>query len=104
MNSYPADEGRIRDIEQGRSCEAVVTSPPEGSLAVGDSVVFALGSIRAGQEPCYAKGGDSVRVLLTGVSELGEVDPANGRARVQLTWHPLGQALPPGHRADHSVK
>src|SRR5262245_30107969 len=42
MNSYPADEGRIRDIERGRSCEAVVPSPPEGSLAVGDSVIFAL--------------------------------------------------------------
>jgi hypothetical protein len=93
MNSYPADEGRIRDIEQGRSCEAVVLSPPEGTLAAGDSVVFALASTRAGQEPCYVKGGDSVRVLLTGVSDVGEVDPVSGRALVQLTWHPLGQAL-----------
>jgi hypothetical protein len=104
MNSYPADEGRIREIERGRSCEAVVPSPPDGSLAVGDSVVFALAYIRPGQEPSYAKGGDSVRVLLTGVSDLGEVDPATGRALLQLSWEPLGQAGPPGRAADRAVK
>jgi hypothetical protein len=104
MNSYPADEGRIRDIERGRSCEAVVPSPTDGSLAVGDSVVFALAYTRAGQEPSYARGGDSVRVLLTGVSDLGEVDPVTGRALLQLTWEPLGQAGPPGHRTERAVK
>ena len=104
MNSYPADEGRIRDIERGRSCEAVVPSPTDGSLAVGDSVVFALAYTRAGQEPSYARGGDSVRVLLTGVSDLGEVDPVTGRALLQLTWEPLGQAGPPGHMTGRAVK
>jgi hypothetical protein len=104
MNNYPADEGRIRDIERGWSCEAVVPSPPEGSLAVGDSVVFALAFTRAGQEPTYAKGGDSVRVLLTGVSDLGAVDPVTGRALLQLTWKPLGQAGPPGRMTERAVK
>jgi hypothetical protein len=104
MNSYPADEGRIRDIERGRSCEAVVPSPSEGALTVGDSVVFALAYTRPGQEPCYAKGGDSVRVLLTGVGDFGELDPLTGRALLQLTWEPLGQADPPGQPVDRVVK
>jgi hypothetical protein len=104
MNSYPADEGRIRDIERGRSCEAVVPSPPDGPLAVGDSVVFALAYTRAGQEPSYVKGGDSVRVLLTGISDLGEVDPITGRALLQLTWEPPGPAGLPGQRTGRAVK
>ncbi len=104
MNSFPVDEGRIRDIERGRSCEAVVPSPPDGSLAVGDSVVFALASTRAGQEPSYVRGGDSVRVLLTGISQLREVDPVTGRALLQLTWEPLGPAGPPGQMAGHAVR
>ena len=104
MNSYPADEGRIRDIERGRSCGAIVPTPADGSLAVGDSVVFALAYTRAGQEPYYAKGGDSVRVLLTGVSDLGEVDPVTGRALLQLTWEPLGHAGPPEHLSGRAVK
>lgn len=104
MNSYPADEGRIRDIERGRSCEAVVPSPTEGSLAVGDSVVFALAFIRAGQEPSYARGGDSVRVLLTDVRELGELDPATGRILLRLSWEPLGQAGPAGRMTERARK
>jgi hypothetical protein len=104
MNSYPADEGRIRDIERGLSCEAVVPSPSDGSLAVGDSVIFALAYTRAGQEPSYAKGGDSVRVVLTGVSDLGAVDPVTGRALLQLNWKPLGQAGPPDHMTERAVK
>ena len=104
MNSYPADEGQIRDIERGRSCEAVVPSPPEGSPAVGDSVIFALAQIRAGQEPSYAKGGDSVRVLLTGVSDLGTLDPVTGRALLQLTWKPLAQPGPSDRITGRAVK
>ena len=104
MNSYPADEGRIRDIERGRSCEAVVPSPSEGSLAVGDSVIFALAYIRAGQEPSFAKGGDSVRVLLTGVNDLGAVDPVTGRALLQLTWKPLALPGPPDQILGRALK
>lgn len=80
MNSYPADEGRIRDVERGRSCEAVVLSPPNGSSDVADSVVFALAQARAGREPSFVKGGHSARVLPTGVGDLGEVDSGTGRA------------------------
>ena len=65
---------------------------------------FALAYIRAGQEPAYAKGGDSVRVLLTGVRDFGEVDPVTGRALLKLTWEPLGQAGLPGHMTDRVVK
>ena len=104
MNRYPADEGRIRDIERGRICEVVVPPPPEGSLAVGDSVVFALAYTRAGQEPSYVRGGDSVRVVLTGVSDLGAVGPVAGRALLQLTWKPLGQAELPGRINKSAVK
>jgi hypothetical protein len=90
MNSYPADAARIRDVERGLSCVAVVPSPAEGTLSAGDSVVFALADSRPGEEPCYTKGGDSIRVLLTGVADLGEVDPRTGRTLVRLAWNPPG--------------
>jgi hypothetical protein len=52
--------------------------------------VFARVHSRPGQEPPYIKGGDPVRVPLTGVTEIGEADPVTGQAIVQLTWGPLG--------------
>jgi hypothetical protein len=94
MNSYPADERRISEVERGLSCTAVVPLPPGGSLAAGDIIVFALALSRAGGEPCYVHGGDSVRVLLTGVSDLGEADPATGQALVRVSWEPPGQGGP----------
>jgi hypothetical protein len=67
-------------------------------------VIFALADTRAGQEPSYAKGGDSVRVLLTGVSDIGTVDPVTGRALLQLTWKPLAQSGPLDHTTGRAVK
>jgi len=94
MNTYPADEHRISEVERGRSCEAVVPMPPGGSLSVGDTVLFALSQSRAGQQPSYVKGGDSVLVSLTGVADLDETDPATGHALFHLRWEPLGQHEP----------
>ena len=91
MNTYPADEQRISEVERGRSCEAVLPLPPGGSLAAGDTVLFALSHSRAGQPPCYVKGGDSVLVLLTDVTDLGVTDPVTGQPLFQLRWEPLGQ-------------
>jgi len=94
MNTYPADEQRISEVERGRSCEAVVPLAPGGSLSAGDTVLFALSRSRAGQEPSYVKGGDSVLVTLTNVSDLDKIDPATGHALLHLRWEPLGQDKP----------
>ena len=94
MNTYPADEQRISEVERGRSCEAVVPLPPGGSLAVGDTVLFALSESRGGQQPSYVKGGDSVLVSLTSVADLDATDPATGHALFHLRWEPLGQDKP----------
>jgi hypothetical protein len=91
MNTYPADERRIWEVERGKSCGAVVPLPAGVTLAVGDSIVFALTYSHPGQGPRYVKGGDSVRVRLTGVTDLGVIDPATGEALVQLAWGPPGQ-------------
>lgn len=104
MNSYPATEQRISEIERGRSCEAVVPLPTGGSLAAGDTILFALSQSRAGQQPSYVKGGDSVLVSLTDVTDLGMTDPATGQALFQLRWEPLGQAEIPVTRAKRGVK
>jgi hypothetical protein len=71
MNSYHADEPRISEVERGRSCKAIVHVPSGKALTAGDSVRFALSYTHAYQEPCFVKGGDSVRVLLTEVTDLG---------------------------------
>jgi len=91
MTIYPADEQKISEVERGRSCEAVVSVPSGGSLVAGDTVLFALSQSRAGQQPCYVKGGDSVLVVLTGVTDLRAADPLTGQALVRLSWDPLGQ-------------
>ena len=69
--------------------------PPGGALSAGDSVVFALARSQDGLEPSFVRGGDSVRVLLTDVAELGTTDPATGQALYQLSWVPLGQVVSP---------
>src|SRR5215213_7419970 len=94
MNIYPADEQRISEVERGRSCEAVVPLPPGGSLSAGDMVLFALSHSRAGEQPSYVSGGDSVLVSLTNVSDLGLSDPGTGRALFHLRWEPPGQNKP----------
>ena len=90
MITFPADERRLSEIERGRSSEAIVPMPSDGPLVVGDIVLFALTQSRAGQEPSYVKGGDSVQVSITGITDLGTIDPANGQMLVRLTWVPLG--------------
>jgi hypothetical protein len=90
LNTYPANEQRISEVERGQSCRAIVPVCPDKPLAAGDTVLFALSNSRAGQQPYYVKGGDSVLVCLTGVTDLGRTDPATGQALVELTWKPLG--------------
>ena len=94
MNTYPATEQKISEVERGRSCEAVVPLAPGGTLLVGDTVLFALSQARGGGEPCYVKGGDSVLVSLTDVADLDATDPVTGHALVHLRWAPLGQNVP----------
>ncbi len=104
MHTYPADEQRISEVERGRSCEAVVPLPPGELLAVGETILFALYQSRAGQPPCYVKGGDSVLVSLTGVTDLGATDPITGQTLVRLVWEPLGQPGSPGMTSDRVAK
>lgn len=96
MNSFPANQRTISEFERGRSSTTVVPMPTGQTVAVGDSILFALAQSRADQEPSYVKGGDSVRVLITDVTDLNETDPATGLALFQLTWVPLGQNGSPG--------
>lgn len=104
MNTYPADEHRISEVERGRSCQAVVSLPSGESLKAGDAVLFALSHARPGQPPTYVKGGDSVLVRLTDVTDLGRLDPASGQPLVQLTWGPLGQGASTSAVAGRAVR
>ena len=94
MNSYPANDRLIWEVERGRSRDAILPMPPGRSLSAGDSIVFALAHSHPGQETCYVRGGDSVRVLLTDVTDLGTTDVATGQALYRLSWEPLGQEMP----------
>jgi hypothetical protein len=91
LNTYPADEQRISEVERGRSWEAILPLPPGGSLAVGDTILFAHSDSRAGQQPNYIKGGDSVLVSLTDVVNLDKTDPRSGQALFRVRWKPLSQ-------------
>jgi hypothetical protein len=104
MNSYPASEQRISDVERGRSCSAILSMPCAQTLAAGDSIVFALAYLDSGQETCFVKGGDSVCVSLTEVTDLGATDPANGEALFRFSWKPPGQICSSGTIAKHVVK
>ena len=100
MHTYPANEQRIAAVERGLTCEAVVSLTPGESPAVGQTVLFALSQARPGQPPAYVKGGDSVVVALTGVTDLGETDAVTGQPLVRLAWEPLGQFVPePGRKS-----
>lgn len=91
MNYYPADEQRISEVERGRSWNAILPFPPGKSLSPGDSIIFALAHSAANRDPCYVNNGDSVRVLLTDVTDLASNDPATGLALFRLSWKPPGR-------------
>lgn len=104
VNSYPANERKIWEVERGRIRNAILPMPPGKSLAAGDSILFALAYSPVGQETCYVKGGDSVCVLLTDVTDVGAIDPATGKALFRLSWKPPGQGEPPDPTAKSDVK
>jgi hypothetical protein len=91
MTIYPANEQRIWEVERGRSYSAILPLNEGKPLAAGDSILFALSISHGNQEPAFVKGGDSVRVVLTDVTDLEKTDPITGEALFQITWQPLGQ-------------
>lgn len=104
MNSYPAQEQWISDVERGRVSTAVLPMPTGRSLSAGDTIVFALAHSPGSQEACYVSGGDSICVLLTEVTDLETADPATGEALFRLSWKPLGQGEQPAPQARRGVK
>jgi hypothetical protein len=94
MNSYPADERSISEVERGRSRNAVLPLAPGSAPTAGDSILFALALSPSAREPRFVLGGDSVRVQLTEVTDLGETDPMTGLALFRISWEPLGQWAP----------
>jgi hypothetical protein len=95
VNSFPASEKMIWEVERGRTCNAVLPMPPGKALSAGDSILFAAAYSHDGQEMSYAMSGDSVRVLLTGVYDLGTTDPVTGQALFRLSWNSPAQDGPP---------
>jgi hypothetical protein len=91
LNSYPASEQRISEVERGRISNAILPMPLAQTLSTGDSILFALASSRPGQESVYVKFGDSVCVSLTEITDLGATDPVTGQALFRFSWQPLGQ-------------
>jgi hypothetical protein len=104
VNTYPASEQRISEVERGLICDAILPMPGARTLSAGDSIIFALAYCYAGQDPFYVKNGDSVCVSLTEVIDLGESDPATGQALFRLSWRPLDQSGSPGTLAKRVVK
>jgi hypothetical protein len=94
MNSYPADELRISEVERGLSSHVILPLAPGTEPAAGDSILFAQALSTLGQEPRFVMGGDSVRVLVTEVTDLGETDPSTGLALFRVSWEPLGHWAP----------
>ena len=104
MNSYPASEQRIWEVERGRICNLVLPMPRATTLFPGDFITFALANSHAGKETCYVKCGDSVCVSFTEVTDLGSTDPATGQALYRLSWTPLGQSDSPSNIVKRDVK
>jgi hypothetical protein len=94
LNSYPASEKMIREVERGQTWSATLLMAPGRAPSAGDSIIFAAAYSRDGYETNYAIDGDSVRVLLTGVTDLAKTDAATGQALFRLSWKPLGQETP----------
>jgi hypothetical protein len=91
VNSYPASEQRISEVERGLISNAVLPMTGAKTLSAGDSIVFAQAYLGAGEDTCYVKNGDSVCVSLTEVTDLEATDPASGQALFRLSWKPLRQ-------------
>ena len=104
MNSYPASEQRISEIERGRICNAILPMPRARVLSAGDSINFDLAYSHAGQDTCYVKCGDSVCVSLTEVIDAGVTDPVTGQALYRFSWNPLGQGDPASNLVKRVVK
>src|SRR5271165_3884019 len=104
VNSYPASERMILEVEKGRICNGILPMARAKTLSAGDSINFDLAYSHAGQEICYVKRGDSVCVSLTEVTDLGATDPATGQALYRLSWTQLGQSESPGTIAKRAVK
>lgn len=90
MYHYPADERRIYDVERGRIWNAILPFPPGKSLFPGDSIIFALAVADANRQCTYVSGGDSVRVVLTAVTDVASNDSTTGQPLFRLSWAPLG--------------
>jgi hypothetical protein len=104
VNSYPASEQRISEVERGRSCSAILPMPFGQTLSAGDSIIFALAYFDACQETCFVKCGDSICVSLTEITDLGATDPATGQSLFRFSWKPLGEGGSPGTSAKRVVK
>ena len=104
MNTYPASEQRISEIERGLICNAILPMPGTRTLSAGDSIIFALAYSYTGENICFVQNGDSVCVSLTEVIDLGETDPATGLALFRFSWRPLGQSGSTGTIAKRVVK
>ena len=104
MNSYPASQQRISDVERGRICDAVLPMPGDKTLSAGDSIIFAQAYSIADADPRYVQHGDSVCVSLTEVIDLEATDPATGQALFRFSWQPLGQSDPAGTSSKRAVK
>ncbi len=104
MNIYPANEQRICEVERGRSFSAILPLNEGKPLSAGDCILFALSISHGNQEPAFVKGGDSVRVILTDVTDLEKRDPVTGEALFQMTWEPLGQDGSPSTTSKRSAR
>jgi hypothetical protein len=104
VNSYPASEQRISEVERGLICNAILPMPPVETLSAGDSIIFALAYLDAVKETCFVKCGDSICVSLTEVTDLEATDPTTGQALFRFSWQPLGQMDSPGTIAKRVVK
>jgi hypothetical protein len=104
VNVYPASEQNISEVERGVICNAYLPMPSAQTLSAGDSIVFALANLDAGEEARYVTNGDSVCVSLTEVTDLDTTDPATGQALFRLSWNRLGQSSLPGTIAKRAVK
>jgi hypothetical protein len=104
LNTYPASEQRISEVERGLVCNAILPMPGARTLSAGDSIIFALAHFHEAQGASYVKDGDSVCVSLTEITDLGATDPATGQALFRFSWKPLGQSGSPGTIAKRVVK